>query len=406
MGYIIFFVFCFITRNDKAQGKSRGKFRYIFGIMNSDQGIVEERAYFLSVIKTFQSYRDQSLKRVQHKEKCLGSLPYHHKKWLNKYHEDLQKLKECIDKNSDFIPLVLKHAYTMFDNVYANVEITQAEQEVGTLAEGLDKVQSVFKQLMRDWSSLGAAERKQCYDPIIDEIVLNYPEDSFDRTNIQVLVPGAGLGRLAFEIASRGFRCQGNEFNLFMLIVSFYVLNLCQNVDEYVIYPWIHQYCNNHSVNDQMTSASFPDVKPMPSPKGNFSMTAGDFLEVYTTKDEWHCVATCFFIDCAPNVVQFIETIYDILKPGGLWINLGPLLYHYSEVKNEKSIEPTFKVLCDVIKKVGFEMEKCKTGVKTKYCQNPYSMLQYEYDSVFFVCRKPTNLNINVNGELTPENNL
>ncbi|KAF7267277.1 hypothetical protein GWI33_019468 [Rhynchophorus ferrugineus] len=136
----------------------------------------------------------------------------------------------------------------------------------------------------------------------------------------------------------------------------------------------------------------FPDVKPMPSPKGNFSMTAGDFLEVYTNNDEWHCVATCFFIDCAPNVVQFIETIYDILKPGGLWINLGPLLYHYSDMRNEKSIEPSFKVLCDVIKKVGFEMEKCSTGIKTKYCQNPLSMLQYEYDSVFFVCRKPVDI--------------
>lgn len=128
-----------------------------------------------------------------------------------------------------------------------------------SLVEGLDKVQSVFKQLMRDWSSLGASEREQCYQPIIKEIVENYPAETCDRSTIQVLVPGAGLGRLAFEIASRGFRCQGNEFNLFMLIVSFYVLNLCSTVDEYVIYPWIHQYCNNHSIEDQMTSARWVD---------------------------------------------------------------------------------------------------------------------------------------------------
>ncbi|XP_076257780.1 carnosine N-methyltransferase [Rhynchophorus ferrugineus] len=360
--------------------------------MNTEAGVREERAYFLSVIKTFKSYRDQSLKKIHSKERCVVSLPNDHKTWLEKYNADLQKLKEGIEKNSNFIPLVLEHAYTMFDNVYSNMDIIQKDDEVPLLADGLDKVQSVFKQLMRDWSSLGAAERKQCYEPIIEEIIANYPEDKFDRSQIQILVPGAGLGRLAFEIASRGFKCQGNEFNLFMLIVSFYVLNLCQNVDEYEIYPWIHQYCNNISVEDQMLTARFPDVKPMPSPKGNFSMTAGDFLEVYTNNDEWHCVATCFFIDCAPNVVQFIETIYDILKPGGLWINLGPLLYHYSDMRNEKSIEPSFKVLCDVIKKVGFEMEKCSTGIKTKYCQNPLSMLQYEYDSVFFVCRKPVDI--------------
>lgn len=119
-------------------------------------------------------------------------------------------------------------------------------------------------------------------------------------------------------------------------------------------------------------------------------MVAGDFLEVYTDYDEFNCIATCFFIDCAANVVQFIETIYHILKPGGVWINLGPLLYHYSDMKNEKSIEPSFDVLCGVIKNIGFVMERKEIGLKTRYCQNPKAMLQYEYESVFFVCRKPS----------------
>lgn len=136
----------------------------------------------------------------------------------------------------------------------------------------------------------------------------------------------------------------------------------------------------------------------MPTPDSKFSMTAGDFLEVYVNADEWHCVATCFFIDCAPNVVDFIETIYHILKPGGIWINLGPLLYHYSDVKNHQSIEPSFEVLKEVILKIGFVIEKSKIGVKTKYCQNPNSMLQSEYDSVYFVCRKPVDASLHVNG--------
>ncbi|XP_056637870.1 carnosine N-methyltransferase [Diorhabda carinulata] len=370
--------------------------------MNAESsGANEERAYFLSVLSTFRSYREQSLSRIKRKETCLDNLPYHHKQWLKKYKEDLEEITKCIEKNSEFIPLVLRQAHCIFENAYSTEVPSHSEQNVGTLSEGLDKVQSVFKQLMRDWSSLGALERKQCYQPIFEEIFANYPEDKFDRSNIKVLVPGAGLGRLAFEIASRGFFCQGNEFNLFMLIVSFFVLNLCKKVDEYEIYPWIHQYCNNLKVEDQMLSVRFPDVIPTPTPDSGFSMTAGDFLEVYTHSDEWHCVATCFFIDCAPNVVQFIEKIYLILKPGGLWVNLGPLLYHYSDMKNEKSVEPSFQVVMQVIKKVGFELEKCETDLKTKYCQNPKSMLQYEYDSVFFVCRKPISID---NHETDPIN--
>ncbi|CAG4957982.1 unnamed protein product [Parnassius apollo] len=110
---------------------------------------------------------------------------------------------------------------------------------------------------------------------------------------------------------------------------------------------------------------------------------------VYTEPDEWNCVATCFFIDCAPNVIEFIERIYTILMPGGFWVNLGPLLYHYSDMPTENSIEPPYDILLDIIRDVGFDILEERTGVKTKYAQNPNSMMQLEYDSVFFVCRKP-----------------
>ncbi|XP_065166851.1 carnosine N-methyltransferase-like [Atheta coriaria] len=353
------------------------------------KGATEEREYFLQVLQTFQSYRSQSLLRIEHREECLATLPQHHKEWLEKYKRDLDSFKHAVEANSTLVPIIVDHAKNIFGNIYINDTTTHSETNVGSLSEGLDKVQSVFKHLMRDWSKMGAEERGQCYDPIIRVLEEEFPADVVHRPDINVLVPGAGLGRLAFEIASREFSCQGNEFNLFMLIVSFYVLNHCKKEEEFEIYPWIHQYCNNLSAENQTISVRFPDVLPKLDLDNKFSMVAGDFLEVYTDLDEWHCIATCFFIDCAANVVQFIETIYHILKPGGVWVNLGPLLYHYADMKNEKSIEPSFEILCSVIRNVGFIMEKKEIALKTRYCQNPKAMLQYEYESVFFVCRKP-----------------
>ncbi|KAK9711051.1 Translation machinery associated TMA7 [Popillia japonica] len=239
--------------------------------------ISEERKYFLSVLQTFESYRKQSLLAIEYREKCLGLLPEQHQKWLVKYQHDLDGFKRCVDKNADYIPIVMKHANNIFENVYSNENTSHSETNVGTLSEGVDKVQSVFKQLMRDWSSLGAKERQQCYDPIIDEIELEFPSNECKRSNIFVLVPGAGLGRLAFEIASRGFSCQGNEFNLYMLIVSFHVLNHCKVINEFEVFPWIHQFCNNLSADTQMLSVRFPDVIPTSQPENQFSMIAGDF---------------------------------------------------------------------------------------------------------------------------------
>lgn len=35
-------------------------------------------------------------------------------------------------------------------------------------------------------------------------------------------------------------------------------------------------------------------------------------------------------------------------------------------------------------------LQELKNRVETKYAQNPNSMLQHRYQSVFFVCRKPS----------------
>ena len=45
-----------------------------------------------------------------------------------------------------------------------------------------------------------------------------------------------------------------------------------------------------------------------------------------TMPDSWDAVLTCFFIDTARNIVEYLETIYRILKRGGVWINCGALL--------------------------------------------------------------------------------
>jgi carnosine N-methyltransferase len=63
-------------------------------------------------------------------------------------------------------------------------------------------------------------------------------------------------------------------------------------------------------------------------------MCIGDFVDLYGTTEEtraWDAVVTCFFLDTAPVVVEYVETIEHALRPGGIWTNLGPLLYHWTE---------------------------------------------------------------------------
>lgn len=102
------------------------------------------------------------------------------------------------------------------------------------------------------------------------------------------------------------------------------------------------------------------------------------------------------------------------------------MLYHFSDLPNEESIEPSYDAIRDVILGFGFDLEvinsifaydifgmftdvssiffqKEQTKVKTRYAQNIKSMLQCEYNSVYFVCRKPDGhvdgINHNRNGD-------
>ncbi|XP_017096215.2 carnosine N-methyltransferase isoform X1 [Drosophila bipectinata] len=373
----------------------------------------EEEKHIQKVQNAFLYYGPYACQRLKRSMDYLNSLSGEDQHMLSKYRAHLSCVRTCIDRNQAVIREILRERVLYpdpdsgspsnpssdrweFDEPPPHVRHGDMDQNSIALDDAdveplkILKAQSTLKLIARDWSTDGALEREQSYKPIIDCIVEYFKPSDYELKEIKILVPGAGLGRLTYELACLGYSCEGNEFSYFMLIASNFVLNLCDYENKYVLYPWVHQYVNNLRREDQVAAVRFPDVCPLKNPpKGHFEIAAGDFLEVYKTPHTYNCVATCFFIDCANNVIDFIRTIYKILVPGGIWVNLGPLLYHYSDVSGQNSIEPTFEDLCIIMESIGFVIESSRTGIRTKYAQNPSSMKQSEYQSLFWVCRKP-----------------
>jgi hypothetical protein len=65
----------------------------------------------------------------------------------------------------------------------------------------LNKVRESVKHFVRDWSVAGRVERDSAFTPILDALRM-VPQHS--REEVSVLVPGCGLGRLAWEISQLG----------------------------------------------------------------------------------------------------------------------------------------------------------------------------------------------------------
>ncbi|BFZ24532.1 hypothetical protein BsWGS_27571 [Bradybaena similaris] len=353
----------------------------------------EEREYFARVINSFKYYKMNSLKRLQMSKVSYLQLCDQHKSRILGYMDNLELIQTCVLHNYEVIKLMLQDCQYMFlnkDECISDVDFERVKKLdcAPPTTEDMDKVATTLRQIVRDWSEDGRAEREASYQPVMHAVLTRL--GSRKPADVKILVPGAGLGRLVFEFARLGYSCQGNDWSLHMLLVSNFILNRCQERNSMVIYPWIHQYANNLATKDQTRRVMFPDISPHQiGPDADFSMVAGDFSKIYTEPNSWNAVVTVFFLDTAHNIIEYLETIFNILVPGGYLVNLGPLLYHWAGFQNEMSVELSYEEVRKVMLDIGFEIEKEEMNVRCSYVQNPLSLSQNYYNCIMFVARKP-----------------
>lgn len=342
-----------------------------------------EMEHFNAIVKSFSSYGAWQKARFARKEDDWQHLPEKYLSMIPNMKQKFKFITWCLDQNQQFLDEIVKPSILqqMMGTDHLRFPCTNNAKPMD-----LDKVKSTLRQCIRDWSKQGEAERNMSYKPILDKLAELYKPNQ--RSDIRILNPGCGLGRLTWEIAFMGFQSQGNEFSYHMLLCSNLIINCAQKVEEFTIYPHIDQVANVWRFRDQCRKITFPDVYPRNLPESaNFTMIAGDFLDVYTDADSWDVVVTCFFIDTAKNIFDYLAAMAKIIPYGGYWINMGPLLYHFEEM-NEASVELTYEELRAIIPQYGFDFVHEDLGVSCTYSRNELSMLQMAYNSVFFVCKR------------------
>jgi len=330
-----------------------------------------------STVNSFRYYYPYVQQRLDRTCAAYAALPPHHRQLLPTFESSIGKQKDVAKKNYEFLLRVLPPPKEKTARPFPVAE------------PDMDKVKTTLQQIVRDWSAGCAPEREKCYGCIMSALTTKYPVAD-DRSSVSVLVPGAGLCRLAFDIAKEGFKCQANEFSFSMLLIANFILNRNQGINSHKIYPWVLNFSNNVSTNDQLEEYYIPDVDTSLR-DGHLTMLAGDFLEIYSENESWNDIVTCFFLDTARNVIQYIEHIYKLLKPGGSWINIGPLLYHYSDNPGETSLDLSYEQIKQVIIGIGFEMEDEQFPVIVPYVENRRSMLHTSFHCVFFTATKRKN---------------
>ncbi len=269
----------------------------------------EERRHFQQVCNSYQQYATfhQAIEQgVNHRrERLLSSMNENAvqkseptvESILQKSLPQLQRKKnnelfcQATIRNQYFLDNVLKHAGAMTSQEilrYRN-ECTEAFEVEWTTEDQISKIDSVLKSIYRDWSIEGKEERSVVYAKLLSALDKYLPIKSNDDRGPapRVAVPGSGLGRLAFEIYSKGYSSQGSDFSLPMLLASDFILNGC-TYRQFAISPWIHETKNVKSLQDRLRTVNVPDVvaavKPIKDGEAapDFTMLAGEFVSLYS----------------------------------------------------------------------------------------------------------------------------
>ncbi|KAF2717295.1 N2227-domain-containing protein [Polychaeton citri CBS 116435] len=386
----------------------------------------EERRVLYATLDSFRQYRTAAHYNITYlRRQSFYSLPSNHVDILSgapfSFPSTLRQIDDAIDSNADLSERIMSFGLQGF-GIHAEDESWKGQ---ATPAD-MDKARSTIRQFWRDWSAEGGPER-EIYSAVVTAIAQHLPLDTSERYKCNILIPGAGLGRLVFELCRAGYVVEGNEISYHQLMASSYILNFTQCAGQHTLYPWALNFNNHRRRVDQMQAVAIPDIHPaavleaaqaQTRSKVHFSermsMSAGDFCDVYSkprNSNAYQSVVTCFFIDTAPNPIRYIETVSNCLERGGLWVNVGPLLWHFEStpintngVKDGNdsdkghaspkglgepgSVQLTDEEVVALIAGYGFSILEQREVGECGYIQQPHSMLRNMYRPSFWVARK------------------
>lgn len=334
--------------------------------------------------------------------------------------QTLDKVDAAIDSNAELARAILKSGLQSFQTVLdpsggADVGMPHGWAGIAKHSD-IDKARSTLRQFYRDWTADGAREREASYSPIMSALAKEKAKSTSTEL-YKVLVPGAGLGRLVFDLCLEGYEAEGNEISYHQLLASSFILNECQTPEQFTIYPWVHTFSNHLTRYNHLRGYKVPDIHPAmtlaaASNRGTMTMCAADFLCLYGDEEhkaQYDAVACSFFLDTAPNLIRYLEVMMHCLRPGGVLVNVGPLLWHFEnnapgnhdddgdgehDHKNSSGIaDPgSFELANDevmaLLVRLGFVVEWLQTGIEAPYIQDKDSMLQTTYKANAWLARK------------------
>lgn len=341
--------------------------------------------YQISLLfSNYERYNDYIPRRIEENYKKLD------KKYIDKlpfkYEDKVKKVQEGMNINQQFFSKIA----SLYMNKFNYVQLS--EKDIADFQHGeMNFVGKLYLELLtREWAEEGKEEREKTITPVIKELksYYDYENKSIMNKGVNVLVIGARFGRVVYELAKLGYNVEANEKSYFYTMVANYLFNYSKE-KELCICPRISSFCSSFTEESVTRKHHIPDVDIFADLKDvkseQIKITKEDFeVEYKNIKDKFDCVITVFSTDEYKNLISFTEKVNQVLKKGGIWINIGGLNSIYSEYGG---IDLTWDELKHVILNSGFDL-KMEAKPVVPYCKIEGHSLPFTLGAIFFTAQK------------------
>ncbi|KAL2008233.1 hypothetical protein VTN00DRAFT_8215 [Thermoascus crustaceus] len=382
------------------------------------------RYRLLTALHGFYRYKERNLAEVERWRGLYKRMPKRQRSLIEssvKYTNKLNSVEHLFEKNEVLAHAIVHHALEFYNIEMSELENFIKEAEASSKQADKTSVNQAMKHFVRDWAEEGKHERNAAFPCILDALERMFPDRGERDGPVRVLLPGAGLGRIAHEIAGLGgFEVTTNEWSSYMNLAYRYLESLLlrhntpnpnsANSATATFHPFIDWWSHHASTADLKRPITFPDSVPVPvntsssSSPSSVLLVEGDFTTIFSSPDDvgkYDAIITLFFIDTARNLLSYLETIHRLLRPGGTWINLGPLLYGsapFLQLSLDEIVDVCERVVglefldtdpaCGALTLDGKEGKGKVRGREVPYGFNERGLTKNAYQAQFWVARR------------------
>eukprot|EP00397_Hematodinium_sp_SG-2012_P044264 GEMP01049399.1.p1 GENE.GEMP01049399.1~~GEMP01049399.1.p1 ORF type:complete len:319 (+),score=62.29 GEMP01049399.1:92-1048(+) len=280
---------------------------------------------------------------------------------LNQVRRIEKYLKHLSDDDKERLDFDIK---TYCDSLRAGVAVNQKFLRQFDLDCASALTYSHMRRWVREWST--EVERIEGYEMLVNALTAHVPVGK------KVWVPSAALGRLVFEIQKKRYSVIGTETSP-INIRGLEVLKTLKK-DAIELQPYATETCNQFETGDNLRVIRVPDEDPLAY--GELCISS----EVPAEKS-MGAVVSCFHIDQIESLRAVCE-IAQVLEPGGVWLNFGPL-----DTAEEGNPHMALRLSWDEIQAAAskfFTFPTEATYHPSFYLTNAKSLMHIQYQCLFF----------------------